>query len=953
MPQLASKVEIMQARVTAIIVAHNGGAHLSRTLEALQSQTRQPDSVILLDCGSTDDTVKLLSAVKADHFLQESRRLSFGTAITRALGVIAPPGSEKEWLWLLSHDTAPEPNALAELLAAVEVNPSVAVAGPKHMEWDAPDFISSFGESVTQFGARFPLVERELDQAQHDRTSDVLGVAAAGMLVRHTVWNELSGFDPGLPTADNALDFSLRVRLAGHRVIAVPSAKVVVAGDGISDLGTPRRASQRRKQQSIRRAAQLHRRLVYTPGWALVFQWLFLVPLACVRGLIQLIRKQPGAVFGELTAAFRAAFSGRIARARSTLRKTKKVRWSAIAPLRVSGAEVKRRNALQRELFLSRTRGKRRELHFVSSGGAATVVCAALIGLVAFFPLWGAKALVGGSLLPLSLHPAELWAQVGYGWRDLGLGFVGASDPFAYLLAIFGSLSAWAPSASLVALYFLAFPLAACGAWFATARLTERSWLRVFGALLWLFAPPFLSALSAGQVGAIIAHILLPWLVVAVLAALKSWSAAAMAAVLFAVIVAAAPSLWPAFLLLWLVAAALSRRALFRLIALPLPAAVLFVPLCVQQWLRATPLAVFADPGVPNAQSVPQLSDLLLGLPTTGLAGWPTWLTGTEIADSTIQMILAICVASIAVCALSALFMPHFGKALIVTVVILLGLATALGATLLQVSSTGSRLVTVWAGSGLSLYWLGLLAGSVLFLSAIPRFTMLPAVVMTTVIAVLGAPLLGSVLAGTATIKSSDGVLVPALVNAEAAKTPRVGTLVVSPLGDGGITFSVLHGSGATLDQQSTLAATQFSSNPARDEFATLVANLASKSGDDPVDQLTERGVEFIVLSPISSENKTAEADAVRARFVTACDSNPALTPVGETAVGTLWQLSKSPGISSLPQASPTNTGTPLGFVILIIQGIIFGFLLLLALPAGRLEKHGEFVVEGEDHVTR
>ena len=93
------------------------------------------------------------------------------------------------------------------------------IAGPKLLDWERGEFIRSLGESLTTQGATVALVSDELDQGQRDVLSDVLAVAAGGMLVRHTVWDALGGFDPGLPVVDDALDFCVRARLAGHRVV--------------------------------------------------------------------------------------------------------------------------------------------------------------------------------------------------------------------------------------------------------------------------------------------------------------------------------------------------------------------------------------------------------------------------------------------------------------------------------------------------------------------------------------------------------------------------------------------------------------------------------------------------------------------------------------------------------------------------------------------------------------
>ncbi|AMB57858.1 glycosyltransferase family 2 protein [Microterricola viridarii] len=577
----------MSPRVTAILIARNGAQHLDRTLAALAAQTRRPDSVIMVDCGSTDTTAQLLAAYGPTQLVSAGADLSFGDAVKAAVRLSGETSSESngatnggELLWLLAQDTAPEPGALAALVNALEVAPSVAVVGPKLMDWERADYIREFGETMTRYGATVTVVGEELDQAQHDGLSDVLGVAPAGMLVRQAIWRSLGGFDPALPVVDNALDFCVRTRLAGHRVALVPAARVAVAGDGIAGADRSPEGSAQRRRVRLRRQAQLHRRLVYAPAAALLPHWLSLVPLAFLRAFLRLMRKEPGSIGAEFGAAFAAAFSGlRVPAARRVLRRNRTLGWGAIASLRMPGAEVRRRRALLREQRRTLARGSRSELAFLSSGGAWTLIGATVAGIALLAPMLGASALVGGGLLPVH-GPAALWQNIGYGWRDIGTGFVGAADPFAAVLAVLGSLTFWSPSAFLLCLYFAALPLAALGAWLAAARLTGRGSLRALAAVLWMFAPTFLSAIADGRPAPMIAHILLPWLFFAAAAAGRSWSASAASALLFAAIVACVPSLTPALLVLWVLAVAFSGRGIMRFIGIPIPAAVLAAPSC-------------------------------------------------------------------------------------------------------------------------------------------------------------------------------------------------------------------------------------------------------------------------------------------------------------------------------------------------------------------------------------
>jgi GT2 family glycosyltransferase len=896
----------------------------------------------VVDVGSSDTTPALLSGARPTHFISASGRLSFGTAVSHALGVVPPPADENEWLWLLAHDTAPEPEALAALLAAVEVNPSVAAAGPKQMDWEHPDYISEFGETLTRFGATYAMAETELDQAQHDRMSDVLGVGAAGMLVRHTVWNDLSGFDSALPTADNGLDFSVRVRLAGHRVIGVPAARIASAGVGLAGPGRSEKGRARRKRQADRRAAQLHRRLVYAPAFAVVFHWLSLVPLAVARSLAQLVRKQPGAIGGELSAAFRTAFGSRIGEARRNLRAAKRVGWNTIAPLRIPGEEVRRRRSLQREIALTHLRGEKDRIQFVASGGVTTVLLFAVLGLIMFVPLIGAVALTGGSLLPVSATLGELWSHVGYGWRDIGLGFVGAADPFTSVLAVLGSITFWSPSAAIVGLYLAALPLAALAAWFLAARLTDKPWLRAVAAVLWTLAPTFLASLDGGAIGAVLAHLLLPWLVLAGIAARKSWSASAMAAILFAIALAGAPSMWPALLVIWLVSVATAGRNVARYIGIPIPAVALFLPLAWDQFRAGNPLGLLADPGVPVIREPGSILALLGGIPNSAQSGWTGLASMAGIDSSVLQIVLAIAVVPLVLLAVLALIVPgpSVTRAIIAVAGALLGLATAIASTRISLEAVGADPVVLWAGPGLSLYWLGLLCAAVIGLHALRRFALAPGVVAAATVVVVAVPLVASTLLGYSAIQTTDGRLLPAFVTAEAASTPRVGTLVLTPQADGGLESAIVNGTGVTLDDQSTLASTN--RDASRDaELAELIGNLASLSGRDSTPRLAELGVEFVLLANAEPDDSEPAQITTTTRATAAFDANASLTTVGSTFAGTLWQITGTESRSSLPEPSPGNLGSPTGVLVLVVQGIVFLLMLLLALPAGRLQPHG------------
>ncbi|MGO4299220.1 glycosyltransferase [Leifsonia sp. RAF41] len=930
----------MYPRVTAIVVAQSGGPHLQRTLDALAEQTRRPDAVIAVDGASTDDASRLLSEFQPTQLIALPEKLAFGAAVGAAVRVLPPASGPEQLLWLLAQDTAPEPEALEALLAALEVSPSVAVVGPKLVDWDDPAFIREFGEAMTPFGASVPLVENELDQAQHDGLSDVLAVSSAGMLVRQALWERLDGFDPALPTADDALDFCTRARLAGFRVTLVAQARVALAGDGLAGPNLSRKWTVRRRLAGERRRAQLHRRMAYAPGWAVPLHWLTLVPLAVLRGVVRLLRKEPGSVGGELGAAFRVAFSGlAVGNARRRLASAREVGWAAIAPLRIPFSEVRRAHALKREAALVQQQGERQDLDFFGTGGGWAVLAALLVGVALFFPLVGSGALSGGGLLPLNASVGQLWAELGYGWRDVSLGFTGAADPFSAVLAVLGTITFWQPSQSLVLLWILALPLASLGAWLAAARLTNRGILRAVGALAYALAPTLLVALQGGRPAAVLAHILLPWLFFAGLAARRSWAASATTALLAAATVACAPILIPALAIAWIAAIAFAGRRAARIVFIPLPAVVLFAPLVWQQLSRGAWLSIFADPGVPlDAHQTPAWQ-LALGFPDGTLGGWHALAASLSLPTTSATVIVPILLAPLGVLAILALFLRGTVRAIVALLVALAGFVTAVVALHLQLAVSGGTVVPIWPGSAVSLYWLGLVGAAVLALSALGRAAVYPAWVVVVALAIAIVPVGIASLTGRAAVAESDGRTLPAVVTAKAATQPRTGTLRIVPEPGGGIRADILRGSGQTLDDQSTLANTQRALTPGQSSLAMLAGNLASRSGYDASPELKRLGVDFVLLTPSATalgSSDTSAADATRARAEVAMDANPLLAPVGSTGTGRLWAFDRATAVVPPAAQIPADAGGIWRVIVLVVQGLIVGVTLLLAIPTTR-----------------
>lgn len=914
----------MPTRVHAIIVARPGPssrAQLLRTLDALTLQTRRPDAVTLVVCGDGTAARESDAIARVVEGIIEART---STSFAEAVALAKPRVADDAAIWLLAHDTAPHPGALAQLAGALERSPSASIAAPKLVDVDDDRHLVSLGVTMTRWGRSVELAAGELDQNQHDGRDDALGADIRGMLIRAETTGRLLP-DPGLGGADEGLDLGVRARLAGGRVTLAPGARVSVSPDGPAAL--PQGQAPR---TYVTRLAQLHRRLAYAPAAVVPLHWLSLLPLALWRTIAHLVAKRPASVFPEWGAALAAMVRfGAVARSRRGIRTNRKASWARIAPLRISRAELRRRL----DDGHGSEGGAVSELNFFSGGGAWAVLGALVVSIAAFTTLLAWPAIGGGALLPLRDTVAALWSDAAWGLRGVGIGVIGPADPFAAVLAVVGTLWAGAPSYAMVVLWLLALPLAVLGGWFAATRITDRGGLRIFGGAAWALAPTFLTALIEGRPAAVLAHLLLPWLFHTAVVAHRSWGAAGAASIVLAATIACAPSLAPALIVLWLLAIIIVlSRAWFhgavRLLWMLAPTAVLFAPLAFWQAQNGQLWSVFADPGAvwAGAQVGADPAGRLVlasGFPTADLAGW------MDVLDPALAAWAPVLIAPVALLALAAAVAPRWGAGITLLGVTMAGLATAFLAVGVSVSFTQGTPVAIWPGTGLSLAWAGLVGGALVTLDTaitMPKLRIAAVTVAGLALAVCALPALTALHGGRTELTNGPESTLPAYVAAEARGDREISTLVLTPQNDGGLAIDVVWGASATLGAQTTMLST--ATSPQGVDISALAVDLLSPRTFDAPGELAAHGIHFVLLDqPRGSESDAARAFRVEA--VTALDQRAGFVKVGETDKGVLWRLDAEPAErSDLTRAEQGTAGS-----IIALQLIVVFAALLLSIP--------------------
>jgi len=798
--------------VTVVVVTRGTTRYLGDTLNGLAVQTRAPARVVVVDAAprltgsGPDDVARLaretLAPLEADlHIVTAPGATTFGQAVGDALAEVS--GSTRDdptgWLWFLHDDSAPAPDALDELVRAVEHSPSVAVAGVKQRSWTDPARLLEVGVTTSRFGRRMTGIEAgEVDQGQHDGRDDVFGVGLAGALVRRDVWAALGGVDPRLGPFGDGLDLCRRARLAGHRVVVVPSAVVRHAqasywglrrddlaldgaepATGADPTGAGAPAGDPRRSFAARRRAHVHARLAAAPVVLLPFLGVAYMVAGVIRSLVRVASKEPALAVAELAAPLGALLHpGRLAGTRDVTGHVQRFPRRSLHPLQATWRDVlgEQRDGHLTRVELRRVGGAPSELELSEIAalagrrrvglGVLVVVLVALTALVLgdlISAVIGGSSLVGGALQAAQASFGELWRAATSGWVASSLGTPGPADPLLTVLTPVAALTGGSAAGAVDLLYLGALVLAGLGAWFAAGAATRSVGVRLWVALVWVAAPGLALAVDGGRLGAVVAHVALPWVALGVARAIGvqrhdvvlsglvgarrvrdvqpadellptvpaeqergiehasllptptgSVGAAAAAGIAFAIVAAGAPVLLPFGLLALLAVAALAPRRRGRLWLVALPALALLGPTIAAALIRADSggwRLLLADPGLPVASGAAPAWQQLLAWPVRP-QGWVFDRLSEPVAHS-LPFVLGGVVMLLALLALVRGAAVARGVRA-GWVVAACGLAAAIASGRVETAAGTSVVVRGWSGPGVSLLLLGLLTAVVL-----------------------------------------------------------------------------------------------------------------------------------------------------------------------------------------------------------------------------------------------
>jgi len=226
--------------VSIIIVNFNAGDHLVSCVASILNAPDQAE-IIVVDNDSRDDSIEKLDAAFGDtkqlYIIRNTANLGFARACN--IGTQQASGA---YLLYLNPDCLINDYTIPALVAALEQLPDAGMAGGRLMNPDGTEQpggrrnIPSPWRAFVRLSGLYRLKNRYPDifpdflmyqEEVPDNEVAVEAVSGACMMVPRRTINEVGGFDEAYFLHVEDLDWCVRIRQKGWKILFVPEAEVV------------------------------------------------------------------------------------------------------------------------------------------------------------------------------------------------------------------------------------------------------------------------------------------------------------------------------------------------------------------------------------------------------------------------------------------------------------------------------------------------------------------------------------------------------------------------------------------------------------------------------------------------------------------------------------------------------------------------------------------------------
>lgn len=208
-------------QVACIVLNWNGWRDTIECLNALDECTYPQLTVMVVDNGSSDDSVARIQAAYPDILLLESRK-NLGFAGCNNIGIRYALAHGADFIWLLNNDTKPAPDALSALVAKPLTDKGIGAVASVCYFADKPSIVQAWAGTRVNLWIGYV---RNSTVPHGDHWFHAL--YGASMLIARAAIEDIGLLDDKFFLLWEETEFCLRLRKRGWRIAAAPDSRVL------------------------------------------------------------------------------------------------------------------------------------------------------------------------------------------------------------------------------------------------------------------------------------------------------------------------------------------------------------------------------------------------------------------------------------------------------------------------------------------------------------------------------------------------------------------------------------------------------------------------------------------------------------------------------------------------------------------------------------------------------
>lgn len=214
--------ELKMPFVSIIITNWNGCSDLVNCLVSVKGLDYPAYEIIVVDNASTDGSKETVKARFPEVKLIENNENS-GNAEGINIGIREAMDGKPDYFLILDNDVKVEKKFLSELIKVAEIDPKIGIVGPKIYYFDS-NKISFAGGKLDWLEGAVHIGEGYIDNGRYDGEKEVVFITGCAILARKEVIEKIGLFNGDFFAYYEDVDFCLRARKAGYRIVYSPNA---------------------------------------------------------------------------------------------------------------------------------------------------------------------------------------------------------------------------------------------------------------------------------------------------------------------------------------------------------------------------------------------------------------------------------------------------------------------------------------------------------------------------------------------------------------------------------------------------------------------------------------------------------------------------------------------------------------------------------------------------------